>query len=505
MATGRGKLTGLAVLGALVLHTSGCHPPAAKHLILNIACQGRPITMVPHGMPELYTLMVQANIYEGLVEFDPGMKVVPLLAEHWETPDPKTWIFKLRPGITFHDGTPLRAEDVAFSLRRAKEDTTSALRANFVQVAAIEVLDSLTLRLTTYRPFPLLLYKLVSVFIVPQNKFMAQGPQAWERAPIGSGPYRLQANEPQGPLVLSAYPGYWGGKPQFQEIRFLETSDLAEITRLLGNRGSPAIVPHLDQAAARTLTAVSKKYSIQHRPGLVLRYLAMRWARKPFQDQRVRQAISLSIDRRSLVDEFCYGYATPANQPVPITVFGYNDQLAPLAYDPGLAGELLKQAGYHQGLDLTLLLPSQREAVGRILADQMKPAGIRLHLSLVSRDDFFRSLDTAGFFYIGYSSISGDASDLLDEALHSKSGGYGVSNYGGYSNPEVDRLIEISDTCFSQERRLKLIQRAMKLIYDDMAIIPLFIEDQISASSDNIRWRPRLDMMILGKEIGLKH
>lgn len=506
MITGKTKMIGQALMAVLMLCLAGCRQPPSEPIVLNIACQGRPISLVPHGMPELYTVMVQANIYEGLVEFDSGMKVVPLLADHWETPDPKTWIFKLRPGITFHNGKPLRAEDVAFSLRRAKEDTASALRANFVQVASIDVIDSLTLRLTTYRPFPLLLYKLVSVFVVPKDGFLAQGSEAWERAPVGSGPYRLKSNDPQGPLVLSAYPGYWGRRPQFEEIRFLESNELSEISRLLGDPGSPTIVPHLDQAAARSLEAVSrKKYSIQHRPGLVLRYLALRWDRKPFQDLRVRRAISLAIDRQSLVGELCYGYATPANQPVPITVFGYNDRLAPLAYDPASASELLKQAGYHQGLDLTLLLPSQREAIGRILAEQMKPAGIRLHLKLVNRDDFFRSLDTAAFFYIGYSSNSGDASDLLDEALHSKVGGYGVNNYGGYSNREVDRLTEISDTCFSQERRLKLIQAAMKLIYDDMAIIPLFIEDQISACSDNIQWRPRLDMLVLGKEIGLKH
>jgi peptide/nickel transport system substrate-binding protein len=119
----------------------------------------------------------------------------------------------------------------------------------------------------------------------------------------------------------------------------------------------------------------------------------------------------------------------------------------------------------------------------------------------MSREDYFRALDTASFFYLGYGSTSGDASDLLDEAIHSPAGGYGVNNYGGYSNPEVDRLIEASDTCFSQERRLGLIQRTMELVCRDAAMVPLFVEDQLSAASAGVAWEPRLDMMVLGKEI----
>lgn len=494
-------ISSVAVLIFLLILGSCRQQPAGPQM-LTVASQGWPISLVPHGLPEVFTIMVQSNIYEGLVEFDQRMRVVPLLAENWETPDPRTWVFRLRRGVTFHDGSPLTAEDVVFSLKRAKEDSGSSLRANFVQISSIEKLDERTVQITTGRPFPLLLYKLVWVFIIPQRAFATMGPQGFELSPVGTGPYQLKEFPPGGPLVLSAYSGYWGKKPRFQELRFTRVEGEDEIGRILKSPESPAIVPMLDQASARRLAGTgSKHYRIHHRPGLVLRYLGFKWNVRPFNNAMFRQALQLAVDRKDLVETVCFGYGSPANQPLPPTVFGCNDHLPPLTYDPTKAAQLLKDSGYPQGLDLVLSLPEQRAALGRRLQEHMRLAGINLSLNLMSREKFFRVLDTASFFYIGYGSTTGDASDLLDEALHSKSGGYGINNYGGYSNPEVDRLIEVSDTCFSQERRLELIQRAMELVYRDVAIVPLLIEDQVSASTARVVWTPRLDMVVLGKEV----
>jgi peptide/nickel transport system substrate-binding protein len=490
----------LAVLAAALV---SCGGPSGQPGTLIVAGQGWPISLVPHGMPEIFTIMAQSNIYEGLVEFDPRMRVSPLLAENWETPDPRTWVFRLRRGVTFHDGSPLRAEDVVFSLRRAKEDSGSSLRANFVQIESIEAGDGQTVRITTKRPFPLLLYKLVSVFIVPEKAFTALGPEGFGRSPVGTGPYLLKDYPPGGPLVLKSYPGYWGRKPAFGELKMTVVNGDEEIGRLLESGGAAAVVPMMNQATARRLDgAGSKKYRIHHRSGLVLRYLGFRWGSKPLRQPLVRQALQLAVDREDLVKSVCYGYGSPANQPVPPTVFGCNGRLPPLPYDPARAAQMLREAGFPQGLDLALAIPEQRMEVGRRIKEHMAAAGIRLELKPMSREVFFRALDTASLFYIGYGSTSGDASDLLDEALHSKRGGYGVNNYGGYANPGVDRLIEISDTCFSQERRLELIQQAMELACRDVAMVPLFIEDQVSGASAGVVWTPRLDMMVLGKEVG---
>lgn len=492
-----------AALLLLAAALASCGGPARQPGTLIVAGQGWPISLVPHGMPEVFTVMAQSNIYEGLVEFDPRMRVTPLLAENWETPDPKTWIFKLRRGVTFHDGSPLTAEDVVFSLRRAKEDSGSSLRANFVQIESIEAVDGQTVRIATKRPFPLLLYKLVSVFVVPQKTFTSLGAEAFGRSPVGTGPYLLKDYPQGGPLVLKSYPGYWGRKPVFDEFKMTVVNGDEEIGRLLESGGAPVIVPMMNQATAKRLEAAgSKRYRVHHRSGLVLRYLGFRYGSKPLSNPLVRQALQLAVDRKDLVESVCYGYGSPANQPVPPTVFGYNDRLPPLPYDPARAAQMLRGAGFAQGLDLALSIPEQRIEVGRRLRDHMGAAGIRLELKPMSREVFFRALDTASLFYIGYGSTSGDASDLLDEALHSQSGGYGLNNYGGYANPEVDRLIEVSDTCFSQERRRQLIQQAMELACRDVAIVPLFVEDQVSGSSAGVVWMPRLDMMVLGKEVG---
>jgi len=494
------KFWAIVFLAAVLM---GCRPQTHHPETLVVAGQGWPISLVPHGMPEVFTMIAQSNIYEGLVEFDPRMRVVPLLAENWETPDPKTWVFRLRRGVTFHDGSPLTADDVVFSLKRAKEDSGSSLRANFVQIASIEAVDGQTVRITTKRPFPLLLYKLVSVFVIPRAAFASMGEEMFGRSPVGTGPYMLKDFPPGGPMALRSYAGYWGKKPFFGQLKMTVVNGDDEIGRLLQSNGDAVIVPMLDQATAKRLDRPGAgKYRIHHRSGLVLRYLGLRWNAKPLNNPQVRQALQLAVDRKDLVEAICLGYGSPANQPVPSTVFGSNDRLPQLPYDPERAAQLLREAGYDQGLDLTLTIPEQRIEVGRRLQGHMKAAGIRLALKPMTREAFFHALDTASFFFIGYGSSSGDASDLLDEAMHSRSGGYGINNYGGYSNPMVDRLIEVSDTCFSQEARLELIQQSMELTCRDVAIVPLYVEDQVSGATSDVNWTPRLDLMVLGKEIG---
>jgi ABC-type transport system substrate-binding protein len=125
-------------------------------------------------------------------------------------------------------------------------------------------------------------------------------------------------------------------------------------------------------------------------------------------------------------------------------------------------------------------------------------------LNSLSREDFFRVADTAAFFTMAVVSSSGDATDILDEEFHTRTKAYGLTNRARYSNREVDRLIERSDSCFAQQRRLEMIQEVMGIIMRDMPQIPMLVEDEVCGVSDRIEWTPRLDMMILGKEVRKK-
>ncbi len=485
------------VLAALAL---GCRPsPHQDELV--IANRGLPLCLTPHLKSEVISVLVQGNMFEALVEFDPAMKIRPLLAETWENPDDLTWVFRLRPGVLFHDGTPMQAEDVVFSLCRAKNWPASELKSNFVAVDTIFQADERTVVIRTRRPYPILLNKLLNAFIIPARYHQKYRDAGFEQAPVGTGPYRFLSFDRRRGLRMQRWDRYWGPKPDFRQVTITKYEDPREIEALL-RQGMADIVNEVPPAAARgLLDSPVRGYRLERRPGLALRYLGLNTTVKPLSDLRVRQAISLAVDRQALVGQCVLGFGMPASQPVPQAIFGYDPGLPQLRYDPDRARRLLKAAGYGRGLRLSLLLPDTRLSFGQELQHQMARAGIELELNVKEREAFFDAQDTSSFFLLGSVSISGDASDLFDDVIHSPRAGYGRDNQHRYRNPSVDRLIEASSGYLDQAQRLKALQRIMRLVMADLPRIPLYVEDEIYAVSDRLSWQPRSDLMIYAKEV----
>lgn len=484
-------------LAALAL---SCRPsPHQDELV--IANRGLPLCLTPHLKSELISVSAQGNMFEALVEFDPAMKIRPLLAEAWENPDDLTWVFRIRPGVLFHDGTPMRADDVVYSLNRAKSFAASELKSNFVAVDTIFKADERTVVIRTRRPYPILLNKLLGAFVIPARYHQKYGDAGFEQAPLGTGPYRFQSFDRRRGLRMQRWERYWGPRPDFRQVTITRYGHPQEIAPLLGQGGAD-IVNELPPAAAQgLLDSPISGYRLERRPGLALRYLGLNTAAKQFSDRRVRQAISLAVNRQALVGQCVLGFGTPASQLVPQAIFGYNPALPDLRHNPEGARRLLKAAGYGRGLRLSLLLPDTRLTFGQELQRQMARAGIELELNVKEREEFFDAQDTSSFFLLGSVSISGDASDLFDDVIHSPRGGYGRDNQHRYRNPSVDRLIEASSGYLDQAQRLKSLQEIMRLVMADLPRIPLYVEDEVYAVSERLSWQPRSDLMIYAKEV----
>lgn len=489
------------VLLMTTLFGLGCGRREIEKSELVIAFKGLPLTLMPHRRTEIITLSVQANLFEGLAGFDADMKIVPLLAASWENPDDRTWLFNLRPGVKFHDGSPLTAEDVVYSIRQAMDHPESALKSNCGQISALAATGSLSVKIVTRLPSPVLLHKLNTVFILPRRTLEQMGEEEFARHPVGTGPYRLEAVGADGTLRLAAWTGYWGAPPEFSRMRIIRYNDPGEAVRLLlagradiATEISPEQARRMEHDRTATVAVVS-------RPGLALRLLGMDTTRPPFHSLQVRRALALAVDRRRLVERILYGYGTPANQMVPQAVFGFDPGLPGLPYDPGTARKLLADAGYVAGLDLRLLLSRVQTPLGKELQAQMAAAGIRLELDLRERQDFFAAVDTSPFFVLGSVSSTGDASDLLDDLYHSTAAAYGRENNGRYANPEVDLLIEALPSSQNQRQRLETMQRIMGMVVGDMPRVPLYIEDEIYGVNAAIAWKPRLDLKVLGREV----
>jgi peptide/nickel transport system substrate-binding protein len=490
-------ITALAALAAMI---PGCAQLVGDRT-LTVVHRGWPLTLAPHLKAEVVTVSVQSNIYEALVALSPEMEIRPSLAEGWECPNDTTWIFRIRPGIKFHDGTELTARDVAYSLERARSHPGSVLKGNFSDVRSIEAFDRSAVRMATTRSCPALPNKLINVFIIPAGAAERLGEQRFARAPVGTGPYRLASFPEGGPLVLDRWEGYWAERPEVRRLVVWSQWKLGPALAMLA-AGEADIVTQVDADSARGLAqAAPARYRIISRPGLLMRYLGFDCRSRPFRDRRVRRAVALAVDRREIVDSAYAGFGAPASQLVTSGVFGFNPELPPLAYDPAEARRLLREAGYPGGIDLVLTLPDARLGLGALLAKQMKAAGIRLELLAWSREEFFRAVDTAGFFLMGASSLSADAADLMDDAIHSRTGGYGQTNRGGYRNRRMDLMIEKASLLTDQVQRRQALQEIMALAMDDMPRAPLVVGDDVYGVSARIDWRPRADLMLLAKEV----
>lgn len=479
---------------------AGCSRPGARRE-LTVAHRGWPLTLTPHLKGEVVTVSVQSNIFEGLVALTPGMELRPQLAEKWECPDEQTWIFKIRQGIGFHDGTRLTAEDVVYSIERASKHPSSVFRGNFTMVKAVEAVDGNTIRISTNRPCPTLLNKLIDVSIVPRAAMERFGDEGFSRSPVGTGPYRLASFPQGGPIILERWKDYWGDKPTVERMIIKSWLDIDSVTAMLDS-GQVDIVTQINEPQARALIPSSRAgFQVIRHPGLLMRYLGINCRNPVLEDKRVRRALALSVDREAIVDRAYGGYAIPANQLVTAGRFGFNPKLPRLDYDTLQARRLIAEAGYPHGLDLTLALPSTSD-LGVLLQKQMGASGIRLSLKPMNREDFLQAVDTASLYLLGALGRSIDAADLLEEAIHSRSEGYGQSNRGRYSNPKVDRLIEEAASITEPSRRLRVLQEAMRLVMEDMPRVPLVVGDDLYCVSDRILWRPRADMMVLGREVG---
>jgi peptide/nickel transport system substrate-binding protein len=489
---GRGARTVL-LLGALL---PGCgRETGSGHLPLRIAIYDAPRTLDPHQESEFVSFAIASHVYEGLTRLDGDLKVGPALAERWESPDALRWHFRIRQGVRFHDGRVLTADDVVASLERARRHPRSDWTSYLVAVDRVHAIDPLTVEVVTRQPYSLLLQKLSYILIVPRD-----APERIEH-PLGTGPYRLLGPPSRQRVVLRAFEGYWGPPPAESVVHFeVEPS----LDRVLQAR--PEEQPDIVQAVGPEDAAAIERtpgYALVTRPGVTTDYLQLRISRPPFSDPRARLAVHLGVDRDALVREVLGGRGRAANQLVGPAVFGFDPSLPPLGRDVAEARRLLAAAGYAGGLELDLEFRQGRRVTA--LVAQLAEIGVRArprpqaYAELVTR----LAADEVDMYYGGAMAGTGDASDLLDNLLHSRTAdrSLGENNSIGYRNPVLDGLIESAARQGARAERRATLQRCLRLALDELPLVPLVVPEDVYGVREGIEWRPRLDGRVLGVEV----
>lgn len=525
--------TSIAVCAGLLALACG----AAHGQVLRVGLASEPTAMDPHYHQATPNDALSAHVFETLVSADAGMKLTPGLATAWKPVDDTTWEFTLRQGVKFSNGAPFTPEDVIFTFCRVLNNP-QAIAGSYANIARkidrMEVKDGSTLVIATKAPYPLLANELTRMWILwsgiaqhdrirfdPAHNCGVTGP--WPtmedfnsgKNAIGTGPYVLKSFVRGTGITLERNEAYWGAKPAWKEVKMTPVPNAGpRLTGLLAGD-----FDLIENPAARDLKRLDgdKKFNYVITPSVRVLFLQLDVAREPspqvrapggknpLRDLRVRQAISMAIDRKAIVQRIMDGAATPANQFLPDGMFGALPHAPELKYDPAAAKKLLAEAGYPAGFSMTLSATNDRyindAAVAQAVAQYLSRIGIQTDVNAMTRSVFFpqRAKREFSFAMGGWGSDTGEASSFLTYWVTSldKDRGLGTSNYGGFSDPDFDKVFRQAITTVDPAQRETLLRESVRRALAQLPSIPLHFESSAWAFRGDIAYEGRADQLTL--------
>lgn len=458
---------------------------------LRVIYPDEPVTLEP-TLADPSTRQRLINIYEPLVRMDRDLNLRPALAVSWGLIDEKTWEFRLRPDVLFHDGTVFDSKDADYSFKRAMNYKGSELMGVLNSIKEIEIVDELTIRIKTYKPDPLLLQRLSLVLILPfeQEKF---------DAPVGTGSYRFVDWTFGENLLLKRFENYWGPRAKFAVAEMIVEPDKSKRVAGFVN-GEAEVLDFVPLDAAEYVK--TQGFPLSEIPSLEVQFLMFNFKSEIFKNKNKRQIFSLAIDTEQLVKAVGGDYARTISQFVSNGIFGFNPDIAPHVYDLAKAKKMAANAGF-KGQTVTFHLPKTLELLGEHVRTQLNKIGVDVIVSYMEMDKLIESINAgdADVYFIGFKSELGDSTDFLDVMVHSK----GSFNIANYKNPKVDKLIDDSLVQMVPERRLKNLKDVMKVaVSEDVIGVPLFEYEKLFAfDGDKLDLQPRIDGLLYFDELNL--
>jgi peptide/nickel transport system substrate-binding protein len=476
----------------------------ADAVTLRWANRGDPQTTDPHSQNEGLTNNVNQLIYEFLLCRDKQLNLQPCLATSWTQVSPTVWRFKLRAGVKFHDGTPFTADDVVFSFQRAAEQT-SQLRVYSNASGVPKKIDDLTVEFTTNGPNPIELEHVASINIMSKawcEKNRATKPQDYTHKEDmvtahqanGTGAYTLKSREPDIKTVLVKNPNWWGIKDgQFtgnvDEVVYTPiASDATRLAALVSGEidiiNDPPVqdVPRLKQnPSIKVLEGTENRVIFigmdQNRDELL--YSSVK-GKNPFKDKRVRQALYQAIDIEALRTTTMRGLSKPTGAMLPAPLPWIAEPEGRFPFDRAKAKQLLAEAGYPNGFEVTLDCPNNRyvndEKICQALAAMWSQIGVTTSVTAMPRANYFPKLDKldTSLYMLGWGGAATDPIFILQPVQHTANAkGDGDYNYGRYSNPKLDALVDQIKVEMDVEKRRKLINEALMIQHDELLHLPL--------------------------------
>lgn len=429
----------LALLGTVAI---GLTAGVAQAQTLQIATDQSPVGLDRHVATAFSTVLVTGPIYEGLTATDAGLQVIPALAESWTiSDDGLTYVFTLREGVTFHDGSAFGADDVVATFERVQDEATgSPIASRINMIDSVEATGDHEVTLHLSAPAAALLSELNTVVIIPAE---AADSVDLQRQPIGTGPFMFSEWVPDTYIELTAFDDYWeDGLPLLEAVRFNIVPEAS--TRQVGlSTGTYDMLPNIDSATAVTLQA-TPSVGLLETADLAYSLIGMNTTEAPFDDPVVRQAVNMGIDRDQLVQAVYFGQAEPGGPVSP----ALNEWAMPVSdfscygADPAAAQQMLADAGYDGPVAFTINVLGSLQTVvdaAQVVQAQLNEAGFDVTLNVQEQGTFVQDWRNSNFQ--AFASLNGGRTDpdgYLYRTFHTD----GSTNVFNYSDSQVDEWLD---------------------------------------------------------------
>jgi peptide/nickel transport system substrate-binding protein len=501
----------------------------ASSQTLRYANQGDLKSLDPYTLKETTTIAHHAHIYEGLTTRDKDLKIIPALAESWETPEPTRWRFHLRKGVKFHNGDPFTADDVLFSADRVRAKGSN-FGTNVPADAKFIKIDDYTVDVKLDAPNPILISQWDGWYIM--DKKWCEEHNSVEPTPAsattpsyaslhenGTGPFYIESHQPGVKTVFKAYANWWR-KPEhnLKEIVFTPiASDATRVAALLSGEVD-VIEPVPIQDIARVNS--SSNASVLVGPELRTIFLGMDQTRdellyssvkgkNPFKDVRVREAFYKAIDIELIKSRVMRGLSTPSALMIAPQLFSLSKDFTRPKFDPDAAKKLLTEAGYPDGFEITMDCPNDRyvndSAICQAVVGMLARIGVKVDLLAQPKQQYFAKVLKPGgfqtsFYLLGWTPATMDSQNVLYDIMGCRDdpkSPRGEANLGGYCNKAMDAIADKVLLETDTAKRDLLIKEAFEIAAKDYAYIPLHQQALAWGVSKKVKLTQRADNQVL--------
>jgi peptide/nickel transport system substrate-binding protein len=470
---------------------------------LRVAIPWTPENLDPTMNLSSFRAMVGVSIFDSLVGRDAENRIVPQLAESWRLVDEVTWQLKLRRGVVFHAGEPFNAEAVRFTFQRVLDpEQKSPNRANVAEIVRVEVVDDYTVNVVTRQPYASLINRLLDFAIVPPKYVAEKGNQGMALRPVGTGPYRFVDLIKDDRMVVEAFDRHWRGAPKIKRIVYKPIPE--PFTRAAALRNNEVdLVTTMPPSLARELER-TPGIRVQRVASSWIIYLGLNGLKRPLSDVKVRQALNYATDVDAIIKNVLEGNGRRLEGPLTPQMFGYDASVKGYLPDPARARKLLAEAGYPDGLEITLDAPAGRyqgdKEIAEALGGQWQRAGFKPKVQVAEWGAYFKRYLAKQFpdaYLLGLGGPMQDADELYNLVSSKGRGLY-------YKNERVDALFDLGRSTMDQAKRRQIYRDLQRAMVDDATWVFLLQQVDIYASRDRLTWTPRPDQWMPLQDATLK-